>query len=65
MTAFDTTRPTGLFSGLNAKVKAWRRYHHTMSELHALDQRELDDLGIGTGDFEDLARGRNIADRRG
>jgi uncharacterized protein YjiS (DUF1127 family) len=64
MTTTSVSAHAGLFSGLNAKFKAWRRYHHTMSELQALDQRELDDLGIGTSDFEDLAHGRNIADRR-
>lgn len=64
MTTLANNRSVNLFSGLNAKIKAWRRYHRTMSELYALDQRELDDLGIGTGDFDDLARGRNIADRR-
>jgi len=64
MSAQTITRHVGVFSGLAAKVNAWRRYHNTMSELYALDQRELDDLGIGTGDFDDLARGRNIADRR-
>ena len=65
MTAFVDNRASGLFSSLNTKIKAWRRYHRTMSELHALDQRELDDLGIGTSDFENIARGRNVADRRG
>lgn len=64
MTTFADNRPSNLFSGLNAKIRAWRRYRRAMLELHSLDQRELDDLGIGTRDFDDLARGRGVVDRR-
>ncbi|MEM7444633.1 MAG: DUF1127 domain-containing protein, partial [Pseudomonadota bacterium] len=54
----------GLYSHLTARVNEWRRYRRTMSELRSLDQRELDDLGIGTGDLEAIARGQNPADIR-
>ncbi len=38
------------------RYRAWRTYHRTVSELEALDQRELDDLGIGRWQIRSLAR---------
>jgi uncharacterized protein YjiS (DUF1127 family) len=32
------------------------RYQRALNELHRLDDRDLDDLGIGRGDFPELAR---------
>ena len=38
------------------RYRTWRSYHRTVSELEALDQRELDDLGIGRWQIRSLAR---------
>lgn len=38
-------------------IKKWRNYHRTVSELNALSNRELDDLGIVRGDIPQIARG--------
>jgi uncharacterized protein YjiS (DUF1127 family) len=32
------------------------RYQRALNELHRLDDRDLDDLGLGRGDFPELAR---------
>lgn len=36
--------------------KKWRNYRRTVSELSALSNRELDDLGINRGDIPHVAR---------
>ncbi|MGI9353044.1 MAG: DUF1127 domain-containing protein [Rhizobiaceae bacterium] len=36
--------------------KKWRNYRRTVSELNALSNRELDDLGIIRGDIPSVAR---------
>lgn len=36
--------------------KKWRNYRRTVSELNALSNRELDDLGINRGDIPYVAR---------
>ena len=36
--------------------KKWRNYRRTVSELSALSNRELDDLGINRGDIGFVAR---------
>jgi uncharacterized protein YjiS (DUF1127 family) len=36
--------------------RKWRNYRRTVSELSALSNRELDDLGITRGDITYVAR---------
>ena len=35
----------------------WRNFRHTVRELNALTNRELDDLGINRGDIPFVAKG--------
>lgn len=37
--------------------RKWRNYRRTVTELSALSNRELDDLGINRGDIPHVARG--------
>ena len=37
-------------------LRKWRTYRNTVSELNALSQRELDDMGIARGQIRELAR---------
>src|SRR5918997_1835678 len=39
-----------------ARVGQWVRYHQALRELRRLDDRDLDDLGLGRGDLPGLAR---------
>jgi uncharacterized protein YjiS (DUF1127 family) len=39
-----------------SKLRAWRTYHNTVSELNAMSQRDLDDMGIARGQIRELAR---------
>jgi uncharacterized protein YjiS (DUF1127 family) len=41
---------------LSESWSRFRSYRRTVSELNALDDRELADLGIGRGDISRLAR---------
>ena len=45
--------------GFLGKLVLWARqkirYHRALNELHRLDDRDLDDLGIARGDFPELA----------
>jgi uncharacterized protein YjiS (DUF1127 family) len=45
-----------MFEVLKTRINAWRRYNRTVSELSALSNRELADLGIGRADIERVAR---------
>ena len=36
--------------------RKWRNYRRTVTELSALSNRELDDLGINRGDISYIAR---------
>ena len=38
------------------RYRQWRAYRRVLGELSALDQRELDDLGIGRWRIEHIAR---------
>ena len=46
--------------GLLGRLVLWARqkirYQRALNELHRFDDRDLDDLGIGRGDFPELAR---------
>ena len=41
---------------LSAKLHAWRRFRDSVRELSRLSDRELNDLGIGRCDIEDVVR---------
>lgn len=38
------------------KYRNWKKYRQTYEELSRLSSRELDDLGLGRGDIEFVAR---------
>ena len=40
----------------SAKLHAWRRFRESVRELSRLSDRELNDLGIGRSDIEDVVR---------
>jgi uncharacterized protein YjiS (DUF1127 family) len=46
-----------LISALAARITAYRNYRTTLKALSALDDRELNDLGIFRGRIEEIARG--------
>ena len=39
-----------------AKLHAWRRFRESVRELSRLSDRELNDLGIGRTDIENVVR---------
>ncbi len=41
---------------LTAKFHAWRRFRESVRELSRLSDRELNDLGIGRSDIEEVVR---------
>lgn len=45
-----------MFEVLKTRVTAWKRYNRTVSELNALSNRELSDLGIARSDIQRVAR---------
>lgn len=45
-----------MFEKLKTRVATWKRYTRTVSELSALSNRELDDLGFGRADISRIAR---------
>jgi uncharacterized protein YjiS (DUF1127 family) len=42
---------------IRKKIAQFAQYQRTMRELNALDQRQLNDLGITRGDIKNIARG--------
>jgi uncharacterized protein YjiS (DUF1127 family) len=46
----------GLLGRLVLLARQKIRYRRALNELHRLDDRDLDDLGIGRGDFQGLAK---------
>jgi len=42
---------------IRQKIANFAQYQRTMRELNALDQRQLNDLGITKGDIRNIARG--------
>ena len=44
------------FKKLTTRINQWRRYRVSVRELSRLSDRELNDLGIGRGDIEYVAR---------
>jgi uncharacterized protein YjiS (DUF1127 family) len=45
-----------MFETLKTRIAAWKRYNRTVSELNALTNRELADLGIMRADIGAIAR---------
>lgn len=45
-----------MFEVLKTRISAWKRYNRTVSELNALSNRELSDLGIARADITRVAR---------
>ena len=42
---------------IRQRIAQYAQYQRTMRELNALDQRQLNDLGITKGDIKNIARG--------
>jgi|GEM_PF-7079045 len=47
----------GFFKPAAAKLAAYLEYRRTFDTLSAMTDRELDDIGIGRGDIDAVARG--------
>lgn len=45
-----------MFEVLKSRISAWKRYSRTVSELNALSNRELSDLGLARADIPRVAR---------
>jgi uncharacterized protein YjiS (DUF1127 family) len=47
---------TAMFDNVVKNYRQWRNYRTTVNELSRLSSRDLNDLGIGRGDIEFVAR---------
>lgn len=45
-----------MFEQMKTRFATWKKYNRTVSELSALSNRELDDLGLARGDIARIAR---------
>ncbi|MBG1233651.1 DUF1127 domain-containing protein [Aestuariivirga litoralis] len=45
-----------MFEVLKSRITTWKRYSRTVTELQALTNRELADLGIARADIHRVAR---------
>ena len=45
-----------MFEVLKTRINTWKRYNRTVTELQALTNRELADLGIARADIHRVAR---------
>ncbi len=45
-----------MFEVLKTRINTWKRYSRTVTELQALTNRELADLGIARADIHRVAR---------
>lgn len=45
-----------MFEVLKSRYSSWKRYSRTVSELEALSNRDLADLGIARADIGRIAR---------
>lgn len=45
-----------MFESMKSRFNTWKKYNRTVSELSALSNRELDDLGFGRSDIKTIAR---------
>ncbi|MDV7142626.1 DUF1127 domain-containing protein [Tropicimonas sp. TH_r6] len=55
-TGLQASGLVGMVEGLRTKLRQVAAYHQTMSELKALDERDLRDLGLSRAMFPELAR---------
>jgi uncharacterized protein YjiS (DUF1127 family) len=55
-TVRSTYQENIMFEVLKTRITAWKRYSRTVSELNALTNRELADLGIARADIQRVAR---------
>lgn len=46
------------FKNILVRLRRWRDIHDTIRELNRLDDRELDDLGIGRWRIAEMAKRR-------
>lgn len=53
----STAKTTFSLSSLIGTFAAWNDARMTRNMLNQLSSRELDDIGIGRGDIENIARG--------
>lgn len=52
-TVFDS-----MLSAIGSAIETRRRYNQTLTELRALNPRELGELGIAPADFHTIAKGK-------
>ncbi len=45
-----------MFEVLKTRIATWKRYSRTVSELQALSNRDLADLGIARADISRIAK---------
>ena len=45
-----------MFETLKNRIATWQKYSRTVTELEALSNRELADLGFGRSDIRTIAR---------
>jgi uncharacterized protein YjiS (DUF1127 family) len=45
-----------MFETLKSRYSTWKRYTRTVSELNALSNRDLEDLGIAPWEIKKVAR---------
>jgi uncharacterized protein YjiS (DUF1127 family) len=45
-----------MFEHLKTRFSTWKKYNRTVSELSALSNRELEDLGFNRADITRVAR---------
>jgi uncharacterized protein YjiS (DUF1127 family) len=45
-----------MFEVLKSRITTWKRYNRTVTELSALSNRELADLGIARADISRIAK---------
>jgi uncharacterized protein YjiS (DUF1127 family) len=45
-----------MFESLKTRFSTWKKYSRTVTELNALSNRELDDLGFSRADIGRIAR---------
>jgi uncharacterized protein YjiS (DUF1127 family) len=50
-----TNRGIAMFANIIRIVRAWKRYHQSLSELNRLGDRELADIGISRSDIPRVA----------
>jgi uncharacterized protein YjiS (DUF1127 family) len=52
----NKAKDVAMFETLRIRYTAWKKYSRTVSELEALSNRDLSDLGLSRGDITRVAR---------